>query len=1141
MDPIQVLTHALSLPGDSTEQSTLFAQLREYLESQPASIPVLCTTLLANVVSPKDSAFKLWLIDLLQFALSRSTLPVESKALLAFQTVEPLHALMNDATATTIKLVVQCFASAYPHLFRYLCENRHNSSAWDVMSRAKERILSMVDSPRAPIGVQVAAIKFMQRVILVQSRGVSDPRVVALQNKADPNVGICPPNHPFMNVRQLEEEGTARLSQMVGMLYSCQDPDILTAVLNCFVILVKLRPQFVQLMVTAMASWTPVRLENSSASIVKSVEKAARIVMVHIMRHGFGGQYQAEVTQALAAQQARMDEAAREEQARRADASRKRTLPEPSVDPSVSKKPKTEIGTTAVAPAVAQGLLASFDFTTLPLALVTELVINNLLAIDPVSLNSAVTSTSGPIAPTPAPTSAPTPAQGPFSAPAAPNVSRPGPSVKVTEEILDPLKIELDEDEIEYEPEKLNSNLEVSPKPESNCHSMLLISMDFELPPARILSEDERNVAVKTAIDRIRSQADGSQRSVEPTEHDSSFPDSPLVRLPASEAWVLLLVRMTTRGPAADMGDGAESGSVVFSPRQDIRKILCDYVLDDFTERYLGLTYGLMHYESLWISRSRLATIWMNEEWYNDVIRREEDPNWQPQYDLWVQKLLMAQKEKLDPKDKAFSRFLVDLPALPPNLLSLLRDLCLDPDIMPVGFTSFRELVTLRPPVRTEAMQILLDLTTHPDKVIRGAAIITVRRWVPDQQPMDQSIRSYARGMLRRLATKDGPATDADEAVHEPESVSSYLPPELVLPASKAVILQHVELLLGLAVKLPEFLDQIFNTYGQTDASVQEALKGLIVPLIKTLGPNNPKLLDLLRTFPADAEFLALRILGILTENARPSPALVSLTKDLIAERELDPGFLVIVIPEMDKADILKHLPRMVATLDGTPEKHERVRKVFSNVVSESPSGTSSNMPRVRQSERLAPAELMVMLHEQEKEIGLKGVIEAIGICFAMPDVFRSETLGVVMQQIMDEPTLPKLFMRTVIQAVTTYKNLVSFVTTTLFSRLIVKKIWTNGPLWDGFMRCAKVTAPSSFGALLQLPKDQLREVVDKQPSLRSGLRDYVIKKERSKPKLASFLETLGDGGEVITTGEAPSGTPPPAPPPIASAVSPNA
>lgn len=41
----------------------------------------------------------------------------------------------------------------------------------------------------------------------------------------------------------------------------------------------------------------------------------------------------------------------------------------------------------------------------------------------------------------------------------------------------------------------------------------------------------------------------------------------------------------------------------------------------------------------------------------------------------------MAQRDQLDAKDKAFSRFLLDLPALPPNLLSFLQDLCLDPDV----------------------------------------------------------------------------------------------------------------------------------------------------------------------------------------------------------------------------------------------------------------------------------------------------------------------------------------------------------------------------------------------------------------------------------------------------------------------------
>lgn len=76
----------------------------------------------------------------------------------------------------------------------------------------------------------------------------------------------------------------------------------------------------------------------------------------------------------------------------------------------------------------------------------------------------------------------------------------------------------------------------------------------------------------------------------------------------------------------------------------------------------------------------------------------------------------------------------------------------------------------------------------------------------------------------------------------------------------------------------------------------------------------------------------------------------------------------------------------------------------------------------------------MVLLHECEKEIGLNSAKEgtfppqsarsiqliafdyfaAISICFSMTDVYRSEILAVVMQQIMDEPVIPLLFMRTV-------------------------------------------------------------------------------------------------------------------------------
>jgi symplekin len=174
-----------------------------------------------------------------------------------------------------------------------------------------------------------------------------------------------------------------------------------------------------------------------------------------------------------------------------------------------------------------------------------------------------------------------------------------------------------------------------------------------------------------------------------------------------------------------------------------------------------------------------------------------------------------------------------------------------------------------------------------------------------------------------------------------------------------------------------------------------------------------------------------------------------------------------------------------------------------------------------------------------------------------MTDVFRSEILAVVMQQILDQPVLPTLFMRTVsfdhsthsrmktltrtikvIQAVRTYKSLTGFVSTTLLSRLITKKIWTTPPLWQGFIRCAQVVGPASFLVLLQLPKEQLRELVAKQPILRGPLREFVQKKGGNPARAAVYLEIIGED-EPQAGESAPASAPESPPPSIPSANTP--
>ena len=140
----------------------------------------------------------------------------------------------------------------------------------------------------------------------------------------------------------------------------------------------------------------------------------------------------------------------------------------------------------------------------------------------------------------------------------------------------------------------------------------------------------------------------------------------------------------------------------------------------------------------------------MNEEWYNDQIQLAENRNWvrpfilirscphccisqRPNYDTWLNQIVASYQTLLDGKDRTFSRFLLDLPTVPGDVLGLLRDLCVDstrylvslisvifvshlksPDRMQVGFTTLRGLVIQRPSMRTSALNVLLELTTHP-------------------------------------------------------------------------------------------------------------------------------------------------------------------------------------------------------------------------------------------------------------------------------------------------------------------------------------------------------------------------------------------------------------------------------------------
>jgi hypothetical protein len=51
-----------------------------------------------------------------------------------------------------------------------------------------------------------------------------------------------------------------------------------------------------------------------------------------------------------------------------------------------------------------------------------------------------------------------------------------------------------------------------------------------------------------------------------------------------------------------------------------------------------------------------------------------------PNYETWLNQIVAVYQTHLDSKDKTFSRFLLDLPSVPPDVLSLLREMCVEPD-----------------------------------------------------------------------------------------------------------------------------------------------------------------------------------------------------------------------------------------------------------------------------------------------------------------------------------------------------------------------------------------------------------------------------------------------------------------------------
>uniref|UniRef100_A0A2K5CCZ6 Symplekin scaffold protein n=1 Tax=Aotus nancymaae TaxID=37293 RepID=A0A2K5CCZ6_AOTNA len=299
-------------------------------------------------------------------------------------------------------------------------------------------------------------------------------------------------------------------------------------------------------------------------------------------------------------------------------------------------------------------------------------------------------------------------------------------------------------------------------------------------------------------------------------------------------------------------------------------------------------------------------------------------------------------------------------------------------------------------------------------------------------------------------------------------------------PWTEETVKQCLYLYLALLPQNHKLIHELAAVYTEAIADIKRTVLRVIEQPIRGMGMNSPELLLLVENCPKGAETLVTRCLHSLTDKVPPSPELVKRVRDLYHKRLPDVRFLIPVLNGLEKKEVIQALPKLIKLNPIV------VKEVFNRLLgTQHGEGNSALSP-------LNPGELLIALHNIDSvKCDMKSIIKATNLCFAERNVYTSEVLAVVMQQLMEQSPLPMLLMRTVIQSLTMYPRLGGFVMNIL-SRLIMKQVWKYPKVWEGFIKCCQRTKPQSFQVILQLPPQQLGAVFDKCPELREPLLAHV-------------------------------------------------
>lgn len=1048
---VDLLNQAALIPTD--EKLTVLKQVQELIINKD---PSLLDNFLDEMIAfqtDKSIEVRKFVIGFIEEACKR-----DNELLLRL--IANLNMLLKDESVNVVKKAILTLTQLYKVTLQWLVRSKAvaemQEACWDMVTQMKGDVLALLDSEND--GVRTHAIKFTESLIITLSPRTSDSDVPKRQ-ESDISLDKVPKDHTYIRYDVLCEEGKTALDKLLKfMVHPAISSINLTTALGSLATIARQRPMFMSKVVQAYETLHANLPPTLAKSQVSSVRKNLKLHLVAVLKHPCSLEFQGQISTLLLDLGMPQSEITRSTPALREQRKRprheqytegKKVKMEPALieDDEDKEEPAPLVAPKPAAVPVAQSAIdvtAEFLLPLLNSENVANLVLISMVYLPDV-MPASFQATYTPVE------SAGTDAQIKHLARLmATQMTAAGIGPGLEQSKAREGDAGKEEGGSDDAPEK---DMLIKRKVPAVMvgQAISVVGGYAEKGPTT-----EAPAAVKRLPEPILPSAQTKMAGA--SGRKKVFKLSDVVQ-PLSEAQIEKLTSTTVKRILHSEKAIAQSGMshvrvkllsrLVTQFEGMMKDDVLEFILDDIRTRS-DLAFSLLYQE------------------YNTYLSQLPS-GLLDSYEHCLYTLLSGLQEKPEQRDGLFTKLVLEAPLITESALEVIRRYCEDESRVYLGMTTLKELIVKRPSRQFQYLHVLLDLSSHEKEKVRTTALAFLKRMYEKDQLRDY-IEKFALNYMQLLVHPNPPSLlfGADKDT------------EVAAPWTEETVRQCLFLYLSLLPLNHRLVHELASVYTEAIADIKRSVLRAIELPIRGMGMNSPELLLLVENCPKGAETLVTRCLHILTDKVPPSPELVERVRDLYHKRVPDVRFLIPVINGLEKNEVIQALPKLIKLNPIV------VKEVFNRLLGTQHSeGSSSVSP-------LTPGDLLIALHNiDSNKCDMKSIIKATNLCFGEKNVYTSEVLAVVMQQLMEQSPLPMLLMRTVIQSLTMYPRLCGFVMNIL-SRLIVKQVWKYPKVWEGFVKCCQRTKPQSYSVLLQLPPAQLTSVFERCPEMREPLLHHV-------------------------------------------------